>query len=84
MSSAASETYTSTSAPIQYASVRAFQGGIEIERYLRLAFVDFDGARALAAAEVLPSNAPIEEEFIRNHCYAVVEAVKRICDWVVK
>lgn len=30
----ASETYTSVSAPIQYAAVRAFQGGMEIERYL--------------------------------------------------
>ncbi len=35
MAAAASETFTSTSAPIQYAAVRAFQGGIEIERYLR-------------------------------------------------
>ncbi|MGD9899615.1 MAG: pyridoxal phosphate-dependent aminotransferase [Calditrichaceae bacterium] len=34
MSVVASETYTSTSAPIQYAAVRAFQGGLEIERYL--------------------------------------------------
>lgn len=30
----ASETFTSTSAPIQHAAVRAYQGGIEIERYL--------------------------------------------------
>jgi aspartate aminotransferase len=34
MASVASETYTSTSAPIQYAAVRAFRGGSEIERYL--------------------------------------------------
>ncbi|MBN1334839.1 MAG: aminotransferase class I/II-fold pyridoxal phosphate-dependent enzyme [Deltaproteobacteria bacterium] len=34
MEALASETYTSTSAPIQYAAVRAFQGGQEIERYL--------------------------------------------------
>lgn len=34
MSAVASETYTSTSAPIQYAAVRAFQGGYELERYL--------------------------------------------------
>jgi aspartate aminotransferase len=36
MASVASETYTSTSAPIQYAAVRAFNGGTEIERYLWL------------------------------------------------
>lgn len=34
MASVASETFTSTSAPIQYAAVRAFKGGIEIEKYL--------------------------------------------------
>ncbi|MBN2495938.1 MAG: aminotransferase class I/II-fold pyridoxal phosphate-dependent enzyme [Deltaproteobacteria bacterium] len=34
MAAVASETYTSVSAPIQYAAVRAFQGGIKIERYL--------------------------------------------------
>jgi aspartate aminotransferase len=34
MASVASETYTSVSAPIQYAAVHAFQGGVHIERYL--------------------------------------------------
>lgn len=34
MASVASETFTSTSAPIQYAAVRAFQLGTDIERYL--------------------------------------------------
>ena len=34
MAAAASETFTSTSAPIQYAAVRAFDGGPEIEAYL--------------------------------------------------
>ena len=34
MATAASETYTSVCAPIQYASVRAYQGGPEIESYL--------------------------------------------------
>ena len=34
MSSVASETYTSVSAPIQYAAVKAFKGGGPIERYL--------------------------------------------------
>jgi aspartate aminotransferase len=34
MAAVASETYTSTSAPIQYAAVRAFRGGLDIERYL--------------------------------------------------
>jgi aspartate aminotransferase len=34
MAAVASETYTSVSAPIQYAAVQAFRGGVEIERYL--------------------------------------------------
>jgi len=34
MAAVASETYTSTSAPIQHAAVRAFKGGPDIERYL--------------------------------------------------
>ena len=34
MAAVASETYTSVCAPIQYAAVRAFKGGILIERYL--------------------------------------------------
>lgn len=34
MAAVASETYTSVSAPIQYAAIRAFRGGDAIERYL--------------------------------------------------
>ena len=34
MAAIASETYTSVSAPVQYAAIRAFQGGPEIETYL--------------------------------------------------
>jgi len=34
MSAVASETYTSVSAPIQYAAIQAFQCGAEIENYL--------------------------------------------------
>ncbi|MFQ5423178.1 MAG: pyridoxal phosphate-dependent aminotransferase [Phycisphaerae bacterium] len=37
MAAVGSETFTSTSAPIQYAAVRAFQGGPELEDYLRRA-----------------------------------------------
>jgi aspartate aminotransferase len=35
MAAVASETFTSTSAPIQYAAIRAFVGGPEIEQYLQ-------------------------------------------------
>jgi aspartate aminotransferase len=34
MAAVASETYTTVSAPIQHAAVKAFRGGVQIERYL--------------------------------------------------
>ena len=165
MSSMASETFTSTSAPIQYAAVSAFRGGISIERYLnnarkilkslglsihkkldrvgisapkpeggfylfcnfnksasklkkigitnspqlvqrlledtgvallpgsvfgrpenelttRLAYVDFDGARALAAAETLPPYKIPDDDFLNTNCSHIIEAVDFICSWV--
>ena len=165
MASAGTETYTSTSAPIQYAAITAFNEGPEIERYLmhsrrilkvlgnllfdrlkvagadilppqggfylfpdftrlkdrfvrngintsaemcqrlleatgvailpgsdferpeeeltaRLAYVNFDGAAALAASEKIPLDEPLGEDFAIQHCKPTVEAVDLICDWV--
>ncbi len=165
MATVASETFTATSAPIQYAAVRAFNGGVSIERYLwqsrrilkalaervhasltglglslapfdggfyafpdfsplrdklsargittsaqlctrlleetgvailpgncfgrpeqeltaRLAFVDFDGARALAAAEQVPNDQVLGDEFLRRNCDKVVSAMERMADWL--
>ncbi len=164
MASVASETFTSTSAPIQYAAVKAFSGGIEIERYLwnarkilktlgiqihdlllnngiecpepdgafylfinfsnysdklkskniltsldlttnllentgvallpgnvfgrpeeeytaRLSYVDFDGARALAAAENIPAESPLPENFMGTYCSHLSEGTKAIVGW---
>jgi aspartate aminotransferase len=166
MAAVASETYTSTSAPIQYAAVRAFLGGMRIERYLvssrrilsalgraitshlretgvdvgsprgafylfpdfgplrevlagrritdsvtlcerllqetgvailpgadfgrspeeltaRIAYVDFDGARALASADEVPRDTPLDETWLRVHCGAVMDAVDRVRAWLV-
>ena len=165
MASVASETYTSTSAPIQYAAVRAFEGGMRIERYLwhsrrvlaglarwiclylreegfllnlpsgafyvfpdfepfrerlrtrgiltspqlcdrllqdtgvailpgtdfgraaeeltaRIAYVDFDGARALAAAELLSRDEPVGMEYLETYCVKVLTAIRRLREWV--
>jgi len=165
MAAVASETYTSTSAPIQYAAVRAFQGGTRIARYLwhsrrilgllgrrcarrlaeggallerpqgafylfpdfsplaqrlrargiannrqmcerlleqtgvailpgsdfgrppeeltaRIAYVDFDGARALTASEGIPRDQPLDDGFLGRYCPGVLEAVDRIVEWV--
>lgn len=158
----ASETYTATSAPIQYAAVRAYQGGTTIERYLlqsrrilrdlgsylaerlrasgaelpdpqggfyiftrldafrqewqrrglatsdqlcdhiletcgvailpgsvfgrdpeeysaRLAYVDFDGARALVAAEQIPLDKDLDLDFFKLHCPNMLRAIERLC-----
>lgn len=165
MACVASETYTSTSAPVQHGALVAFEGGDDIERYLtqvrrvlaalgrwcarrlvaaglhcaqpvgglyvfpdfapagerlrargittslalcerlleetgvallpgsafgrdeeeltaRLAYVDFDGPRALAAVAVIPREQPLDEIFLRRHCARVVEATSRIVAWV--
>jgi aspartate aminotransferase len=167
MAVVASETYTSTSTPIQHAAVRAFRGGIEIEEYLfharrilrrlgryawvrltkvgavcpepkgafyvfpnlsnfkdglaargirtgpqlcealledtgvavlpgsafgrpidelsfRLAYVDFDGARALVAARGIGGRAELTDAFLRNYCHNVVQGVDRIVVWLRK
>ena len=164
MASVASETFTATSAPIQFAAVRAFAGGTRIEEYLwtsrrvlkalcdhivaklrgagisvsmpdgafymlpdfsplreklaergirtgaelcerlleetgvailpgsafgrpeneltaRLAFVDFDGARALAAADQQPADQPLDADFLNTYCSRVVKAIDEICAW---
>ena len=65
MAVVASETFTTTSAPIQYAAVRAFQGGATLERYLewsravlvRLVRWAVDRLRAAGARVVMPSGA---------------------------
>ncbi len=165
MATVASETFTATSAPIQYAAVKAFKGGLEIERYLwntrkilkalgneihsilsavgvecplpdgafylfpnfknygeklkakniftsmelttrlleetgtallpgnvfgrpveeytvRLAYVDFDGARALAAAETISPEDPLTEEFTKTYCSHMLEGTNKIVDWL--
>ena len=45
----------------------------------RLAYVDFDGARAL---EALADGEPVDEAFLRRYCGRTVEAVERFCAWL--
>jgi aspartate aminotransferase len=165
MAVVASETYTSTSAPIQYAAVRAFCGGIEIEHYLaksrrilsalgnyifkslvsagvkitkpqgafymfpdfsnfaegmrrrkirtsrdlcdallndtgvailpgsdfgrpedeltaRLAYVDFDGARAMEAAEQYPATEKLDVDFLEMYIPNTLTAIDLIVSWL--
>lgn len=161
----ASETFTSTSTPIQYSAVRAFERGNEIEQYLwrqrwileklgnvisrklnnkgiynpkpqgafylfvdfsnfkenllqknivtssqmcsllledtgvailpgqdfgmpptdltaRLAYVDFDGAKAINSAMNLHSIDNIDDEFLDLYCGKIIKAVDLIIDWI--
>jgi aspartate aminotransferase len=48
----------------------------------RIAFVDFDGSRALAATEVLPRDRPLDESFLQTYCAPVLMAIDRLCDWL--
>jgi aspartate aminotransferase len=167
MASVASETYTSVSAPIQFAAVRAFKNGIRIERYLlhtrrilrtigenctkilndagikvnkpvgafylfldfsgfakkladkginnstelceqllqdtgvailpgvsfqrpheeltaRLAYVDFDGAKSLAAAETIPIENELPESYIKLSFERILSGVEKIAKWIKK
>ena len=49
----------------------------------RLAYVDFNGGKALAASEQIPPDQPLDEDFVRTHCGRVVSAVDRLCDWIL-
>ena len=165
MANVASETFTSTSAPIQYAAVKAFMPHPSIERYLvqvrrilaalgaectrllrdaglavhdpeggfylfpnfepqrkilrarsiatapdlcrrllqeagvamlpgsafgrpeqelcgRLAYVDFDGAAALVAAESHPLDQPLATRFLEDQCGPVLRAMRLIGEWI--
>lgn len=165
MSAVASETYTSVSAPIQYAAVEAFRGGTGIEEYLwhvrkilralgekltsifheagikvhkpeggfyllvdmeahadtlagrniftskqlcevlmeetgvailpgssfnrpaeeltaRLAYVDFDGAAALATARTIQLSQELPTDFLITYCPRVIEGARILTQWL--
>ena len=56
--------------------------GMPEEKYLaRLAFVDFDGGKALEGLAEW-GDTPVSTEFLVTYCPKVVEATARICDWL--
>jgi len=165
MASVASETYTSVSAPIQYAAVEAFRGSMAIERYLwharrilstlgqkcyrlladagvkihspegafymfpdlspfadelkgrgirsstqlcerllketgiatlpgraferpaeeltaRISYINFAGAKSLAASETIAMHHELPEEFIQAHCEETIEGIQTLVGWL--
>jgi hypothetical protein len=49
-----------------------------------MAYVDIDGAAALAAAETIPADASIDDVFLQNHCLQVVQAIAALVEWLQK
>ncbi|MBX3748727.1 MAG: aminotransferase class I/II-fold pyridoxal phosphate-dependent enzyme [Opitutaceae bacterium] len=50
------------------------------ELNLRLSYVNFDGAAALAA---VAAGEPVDEAFLRRHCPETLAAIDRMADWAV-
>lgn len=48
----------------------------------RLAYIDFDGAKALTASETIPLDQPLPEDFAGSWCPKVIKATRSIIDWV--
>lgn len=48
----------------------------------RLAYVDFDGERALAASENHPLREPLPADFFERHCGRVLEGAQKVAEWV--
>lgn len=96
MAVVASETYSATSAPIQWAAVRAFRGGTEIESYLHEArrilaatCTEFHGALVAAGAHcrpaaggfyLFPSFAPLAHKLAGHGIRSSSDLCSRILD----
>jgi aspartate aminotransferase len=48
----------------------------------RLSYVDFDGARAIAASENTPLDQELPASFAEHWCRKVIVGVQRIADWI--
>jgi aspartate aminotransferase len=47
-----------------------------------MAYVNFDGGRALEAASEVPLEAALSENFLREYCDHALTAVERVSEWV--
>ncbi len=54
----------------------------ETELTARIAYVDFDGAKVMAACETIPAEQPLPDDFLDQYCHNVIEAIELIADWV--
>jgi len=57
-------------------------GRCESELSLRLSYVNFDGANALREVSKLPTDATLDDNFLREVCGRSIEAADRIARWI--
>lgn len=50
----------------------------------RLAYVDFDGAKALTASETIPLEQPLPDDFTETWCHSVIKATHLIIEWAAQ
>ena len=55
---------------------------VDTELTFRMAYVDFDGAAALDAADRTDGSAELDEAFLRRYCPRVTEAMDRVAQWL--
>lgn len=47
----------------------------------RIAYIDFDGARVLAAAKTVPIHEALPDSFTTNYCPKVLEGIDKLIEW---
>ena len=52
------------------------------ELTVRIAYADFDGARALAAADQWLRHKNPDDYFLQTYCGNILMAIDRLCEWV--
>jgi aspartate aminotransferase len=48
----------------------------------RLAYVDFDGVKALEASQKIGLRQPLETAFVVEHFSKTLEGIDKICEWI--
>ena len=52
------------------------------ELIARMAYVNFDGAKALKVAEADYSNRPLDEAFLKRCCEEAMEGIEVLLEWI--
>jgi aspartate aminotransferase len=50
----------------------------------RVSYVNFDGAKAMAASQAIPPDQPLPDEFLEKYCGKTLEATRRVCTFMNK